>query len=208
MEGFDHFAKQSIEEIVQEGFEELAIQGLEAIAKEDNSKLTNQAIAEFENQFFDDLVKQYEPMIYKIIRSLHIYKNKEEYFQLGLVGLWEAMKRFNPKKGDFTNYAYTYIKGLFLSEMTKVTRHEERCVYPKDEFWEAMEDIHPEQPLEKKLLLSYCRELTDNQTKWVLYTCLDGLSVKEIADYENVSVSAVKAWRKGAREKLRKTLNY
>jgi RNA polymerase sigma factor (sigma-70 family) len=155
---------------------------------------------------FEELAKQYEPMIYKIMRTLHIYKDKNEFFQLGLVGLWEAKVKFDPNKGEFTNYAFTYIKGLFLTEMAKTNRHSERMVFPKDEFWEVIEDTGAEMPFEAKLLLSYCESLSVGQTKWVLYTCVDGLSVREIAAKEGVSVSAVKMWRNGAKRKLRESL--
>ena len=37
-------------------------------------------------------------------------------------------------------------------------------------------------------------------------SCVNGLSVKEIAESENVSVSTVKSWRSGARNKLRDQL--
>ncbi|PLR80628.1 RNA polymerase subunit sigma-24 [Bacillus canaveralius] len=149
---------------------------------------------------FEQLVEQYNPMIHKVIHSLNIYKNEEEFYQIALIGLWEAKQRFNPEKGLFLNYAYTYIKGKLLSELAKNVKNEERSVYPKEEFWELIEDLSSDRPLERKLLLSYCEPLTEKQTKWVLYTYLDGLTIKEIAEKESVSVSAVKAWRKGAKE--------
>jgi RNA polymerase sigma factor (sigma-70 family) len=155
---------------------------------------------------FEQLSAQYEPMLYKIIHSLHIYKNWEEFHQIGLIGLWEASQRYDPTKGTFTNYAYTFIKGKILTEMTKSKLHEERNVYPKDEFWELVEDPHSDLPLAENLLLSYCNNLTKNQSKWLLYTVINNLTVKEIAKKERVSISAVKAWRVGAREKLRKKI--
>lgn len=155
---------------------------------------------------FEQLSKQYEPMIHKIMRSLHIYKNEDEFYQLGLIGLWEAHERFDVQKGNFTNYAYTYIKGIFLNEMTKFNKYESRNVYPKEEFWDFIEDMQTEEPLSLNLLLSYCASLTENQTKWVIYTCIDDLTIKQIAEKEGVSISAVKAWRKGAKEKLKNRL--
>lgn len=142
-------------------------------------------------------------MIHKIINSLHIYKNKDEFYQQGLIALWEAARRFDPQKGDFSNYAYTYIRGYLLTELKKQARDGERSLYPKEEFWETVEDRFPACPLEEENLLSYCRALTANQKKWVLYTALHDLSIKEIADRENVSVSAVKQWRSGAKEKIK-----
>lgn len=155
---------------------------------------------------FNELVVQYEPMINKILRSLNIYQNKEEFFQIGLVGLWEASLRFNPEKGKFTNYAYTYIKGLIMTDMTKRKKVMECEVYLTDELLGAIRDHQTKQPFEKNLLLTYCEGLTVNQTKWVLYTYLDNFTVKEISEREKVSVSAVKAWRKGAKSKLEKDL--
>lgn len=153
---------------------------------------------------FEQLAEQYEPMIHKIMNTLHIYKNKEEFRQLELISLWEAQRSFHPEKGNFTGYTYTYMKGKFLTELTKMNKHKEKLAHPKEEFWEVIEDTLVERPLEEAFILSYCGDLTPNQTKWVLFTCMDGLAISEIAEKEGVSVSAVKAWRKGAREKLKK----
>jgi RNA polymerase sigma factor (sigma-70 family) len=155
---------------------------------------------------FDQLARQYKPMINKIIHSLHIYKNKEDYFHSGLVGLWEAAEAFNPEKGDFTNYAYSLIKGRILNEMNRNNKQEERSVHPKEEYWETVEDDHPSNPLETEFLLCYCDGLTEKETKWVIYTYVDFLSVAEIAEKENVSASAVKQWRSGAKRKLKTSL--
>lgn len=153
---------------------------------------------------FEQLAAQYEPMIHKVMNLLHIYKNKDEFFQLGLIGLWEAVKSYNPEKGDFKNHAFTFIKGKFLDEMKKSNKHDKRYIHPKEGFWEVVEDFTEDHPFENMLILTYCVDLTPNQTKWVLYTCINCLTIAEIAQKENVSISAVKAWRKGAKEKLRK----
>ena len=68
---------------------------------------------------FDELVVQYQPMIHKIIQSLHIYKDKDEFYQTGLIGLWEATQSFDERKGSFSNYAYTYMKGKILFQMNQ-----------------------------------------------------------------------------------------
>ncbi|MEH7352645.1 sigma-70 family RNA polymerase sigma factor [Neobacillus drentensis] len=152
---------------------------------------------------FEQLVEQYKPMIHKIIHSLNIYKNKEEFYQLGLIALWEASRRFDPKKGNLASYVYTYIKGYLLMELKKTSKNAERSFYPKEEFWGTIEDLSPCCPFEKETLLSYCTNLTPNQTKWAIYTALYGLSAREIAEMKKVSVSAVKSWRTGAREKIK-----
>ncbi|CAM3926654.1 sigma-70 family RNA polymerase sigma factor [Mesobacillus zeae] len=157
---------------------------------------------------FEQLHHQYTPMIHSIMHSLHIYKNKDEFFQLGMIGLWEASKRFDEDKGSFTNYAYNTIRGLFLTELSKSSRIEQSMISVKDEFWDTIKDESPSSPLETELLLGYCTgsRLTEMQTKWVLCHCLHGMSIKEIAQTESVSPSAVKQWRAGARDKLRKAI--
>ncbi|SEN36325.1 DNA-directed RNA polymerase [Mesobacillus persicus] len=153
---------------------------------------------------FEQVAEQYTPMIYSIIRSLNIYKNKDDYFQIGQIGLWEAYERFDPEKGQFLNYAYTYIKGKILTELKKSKNYEDHTCPASEEFWGAIEDPWTTCPLEEDILLSFCKsnQLTENQTKWVLYYCLKGFSIKEIAEIEHVSPSAVKAWRAGAKKKL------
>ena len=141
-------------------------------------------------------------MINKIIHSLHIYKDQEEFYQLGLIALWEATRRFDAKKGKLASYAYMYIKGYLLMELKKRRKDEERNLYPNEEFWSIMEDHSSFCPLEEETLRSYCTGLTPNQTKWVLYSAQYCLSACEIAALEKVSVSAVKGWRAGAREKI------
>lgn len=157
---------------------------------------------------FEELAIQYEPMIWKVIHSLNIYKNQQEYYQTGLIALWEAKERYIEGKGNFAAFAYSYIKGRIQTELTSKNKHENSNVYPEEEFWEFIQDESPDRSFETEFILSFCDGLTENQKKWVLYTVLDFLSVREIAEKEKVSVSAVKAWRKGAQEKLKGKLEF
>lgn len=154
---------------------------------------------------FEEIIPQYTPMIYSIIKSLHIYKNKDEYFQAGVIGLWEAYKRFDENKGTFTSFAYSSIKGKIMTELTNNVKFEGNNVSPEDGLLEAIEAESSTCPLEEEILLSYCMsaKLTENQTKWVLYTFFKGFRITDIAEIEGVSPSAVKAWRTGAKTKLR-----
>ncbi|WNS75190.1 sigma-70 family RNA polymerase sigma factor [Bacillus sp. DTU_2020_1000418_1_SI_GHA_SEK_038] len=154
---------------------------------------------------FEQVTDQYTPMIYKIISSLSIYTNKDEFFQVGLIALWEAYERFDAEKGIFTSFAYAYIRGRLQTEMTRMNRHADKTVHVQEKFLEDIEDDFNFCTMDEDILLSYCQagKLTENQTKWVLYTFLKELTVSEIAAIEQVSLSAVKNWRTGAKEKLR-----
>ncbi|MDR4949558.1 sigma factor [Neobacillus cucumis] len=152
---------------------------------------------------FEELVVQYTPMIHRILKSLSIYRNREEFYQTALIGLWEAQKGFDAEKGTFTNYAYSYIKGKLLLELTRCSRYEAGNVYPKEEYWEMIEGSCSILPLEMEQVLAYCHGLTEKEKKWVIATALEDLSIKEIALRENVSISAVKQWKGSALKKLR-----
>ncbi len=156
---------------------------------------------------FEDILNQYEPMIHKIIHTLKIYQNKDDYFQIGVISLWEAWKQFNPEKGKFLNFAYTSVKGRILNELTKNNSREERTQFAKDEYWALIEDQNTLDPLEFDTILGFCQPLTDKQKRWVFYTVFNGMSITDIAKQEGVSPSAVKLWRKGATEKLRQILS-
>ncbi|WP_040207421.1 sigma-70 family RNA polymerase sigma factor [Neobacillus jeddahensis] len=152
---------------------------------------------------FSQLVEQYTPMIHKIMHSLHLYRNQEEFYQTALIALWEADNGFNPDKGSFTNYAYAYIKGKLLLELTHRNQYEEKISYPKEEFWGTIADQTPHLLLETELVRSYCHGLTEKETTWVLETFLHDRTVKEIATHHHVSPSAVKQWKMGAIKKMR-----
>ncbi len=156
---------------------------------------------------FEKLVKQYTPMIHKIIHSLNIYQSQEEFFQTALIGLWEAQNGFNVNKGSFTNYAYTSIKGKLQLELTKSSKYASRNMYPKEEYWETIEDEAATLQLEDEVLLSYCQGLTEKETIWVMAAFGNDLSVREIAAREHVSISAVKQWKMNALKKLRAQLD-
>lgn len=62
-----------------------------------------------------------EKLIYSICNYFKNYKNKEDLYQAGCLGLINAYKRYNPNMNcKFTTYAYPYI----LGEMRKLVRED------------------------------------------------------------------------------------
>lgn len=140
-------------------------------------------------------------MIHKIIMTLGIYKNRKEFYQTGLIALWQAAERYDQNRGAFSSYAYSYIKGHLQTEMTNRNKHEEHYVVVDDESWALIPDLNCQLPFYWDNF--NCYGLTDKEKKWLMYTVIHGLSVKEISKIENVSQSAIKLWRSGARTKLK-----
>lgn len=151
---------------------------------------------------FSKLADQYSPMIYKIISSLSIYKNKEEFFQIGLIALWEARTKFDPVKGSFLNFAYLMVKGRMLNELRKEHHYDSRNTSFEIESFDKL--LARDEPFPIENLQSYCEGLTGNQARWLILTFQEERTQSEIASQLGVSVAAVKSWRKTALKKLRK----
>lgn len=154
---------------------------------------------------YDQLVREFTPMIHHMIKKLAIYKDKDEFMQMGLISIWEASGNFNQEKGGYSNYLYRHMRGRFLDELKKRGRQADRSAYPKDEFWDLL--ISPELYKEEEdYMRGLCYGLSKYETKWVIDTFIYQLTVREIAEKEQVSLSAVKWWKKGAKEKLKSRL--
>ena len=155
---------------------------------------------------FEEVFQMYEPAIKKQLVSLRIYKDFEEFYQLGRIALWQAYERFELEKGNFSTYAITMIRGTMLSRLTKETTYQERYASTSDEALSYIPNLSEEDPLELEILETYLTPLTDRERTWVYEAMLMQKKISEIATDYNVSTNTVKSWRKSAIHKLRKHL--
>lgn len=76
-----------------------------------------------------NIILENENLIYSIASKFTKYKNKEDLFQVGCIGIIEAYKNFDPnKQTKFTTYAYQYIYG----EMSKYIREDHNVKLSRD----------------------------------------------------------------------------
>lgn len=69
----------------------------------------------------NELIMEYSNFIYGIAKNFTNYKNKEDLFQVGCLGLVMAYRKYKPEENTkFTTYAYPYI----LGEMCKLIRED------------------------------------------------------------------------------------
>ncbi len=63
----------------------------------------------------DDLLKLNEKLVYSIINEYSKGDNKEDLYQVGMMAVIKAAKKYNENKNTkFSSYAYYYIKGEIL----------------------------------------------------------------------------------------------
>ena len=68
-----------------------------------------------------DIILKNETFIYSIAKKFSKYKDKEDLFQVGCIGMIEAYKNYDETKGTkFTSYAYNYVYG----QMSKFVRED------------------------------------------------------------------------------------
>ncbi|WP_246942814.1 sigma-70 family RNA polymerase sigma factor [Bacillus pinisoli] len=157
---------------------------------------------------FEQVVEKESWLIKSVIKNLHIYKELDDYYQEGLIGLWEAYQRYDSSIGaSFRTFAYYTIRGKLLTRLKKRKKQEDREATLSDAVTETLIDEWANQPFELETVLSYCRDLTESQRKWVLMTIIEGKRPREIAEEEQVSIETVKSWRRYALQKMRKNMS-
>ncbi len=81
------------------------------------------------NTELNDLIKQNEKLIYSIINEYTNYIDKEDLYQVGVIGIISAYKNYKKEKGvKFSSYAYMYI----LGEVKKYLRENRTIKINKD----------------------------------------------------------------------------
>ena len=153
---------------------------------------------------FEEVLYQYQPMISSLIRKLNIYRDHEQYRQVGMVALWQAWQRFDSDKGQFTPFAYRSIRGAMLDELKKHSRFEEHVTQMEDELLEKVIDS------EISVEISWSDSMVEVLSSLKVVECeligrlfVDGLTLAECAEAAGISVAGVKKRRERVLRKLR-----
>lgn len=157
---------------------------------------------------FEDVLKQYEPMISASIRTLNIYRDHESFRQAGRVALWQAWNRFDEAKGNFTPFAYKSIWGGILDELQKENRFADHVTQMEDEFLEnvieAEIDVHHGAP---NGLAEALDVLSPAERELVQWLFIEGFTLTECAERFGITVAGVKKRRERMLAKLRSELS-
>lgn len=155
---------------------------------------------------FEEVLKQFEPMISACIRKLSIYKNHGLYRQAGRIALWKAWVKFDVEKGDFAPYAYRSIYGGILDELKREKRQEEQV--------DPMEDEKLAFLLEQSMATSLLREdletaiesLQSNERELLMWIFVEGVSLQQAATRVGITIPGIKKRRERMLAKLRERI--
>ncbi|WP_277679968.1 sigma-70 family RNA polymerase sigma factor [Gracilibacillus dipsosauri] len=156
---------------------------------------------------FEKVLKHHERIIFHLIHKYGIRDEDGEFYQLGLIALWQAWREYDSSKSKFSSYAYLCVR----RELLHLIDHNRR-VQEKHEKWlntVRIEDLMVEDlahELDPQLLHKIQNALTMKQWKWFEHCLLHGYPLKEFAQKEAETYGAVKNCGKRARAKLRMLL--
>lgn len=156
---------------------------------------------------FEQVARDYTPLIKSQLKKLHLTKQFDDYFQIGLIALWHAYKNYDEKKGPFPTYAYRTVRGYLLTELRKEKRFRERHLLQEQQtsllFDNETSRLDDEFSYELFTLEDYLEPLSERERRWVIEAIVLGKKTKEIAATYGVSTNTVQTWRKNAMKKLR-----
>ncbi|WP_186577996.1 sigma-70 family RNA polymerase sigma factor [Aquibacillus kalidii] len=155
---------------------------------------------------FNEVLQQYENIIYHLINKFGIWDTEREFYQEGVIALWNAMRTYDVKRGKFSSYAYFMVEKTLLSlirtKTNRATKEKNYLNQVSTDLQQVTTTIEDDNRIDPYLLDHIRKVLTDNQMKWFTLYILEDLSVKEIASREKVSATAVKNWGRLAKKKL------
>lgn len=93
-------------------------------------------------------MKDYEPMMYSILKKYNLYNKRDDYIDLCYIGYAKALKNYDPSKSKFSTYSYQCMKNEVLYQMRKERalkrqRTEVSLDEEYDEIGHSLNDIIP-----------------------------------------------------------------
>ncbi|MET1015122.1 MAG: sigma-70 family RNA polymerase sigma factor [Paenisporosarcina sp.] len=155
---------------------------------------------------FEEVLEQYEPMIYACIRKLRIYKNYTEFIQAGRVGLWQAWKRYDQDRGEFAPYAYRSIYGTMLDELKKSVANEQNLVPTKSVVIERIMSDSDDRTFINEFIDEAISHLKSTDQLLIQLLFIKGYTLDEVAHHMNISKSNLKKKRQRILKKLKERM--
>jgi len=165
---------------------------------------------------FEEIAKQNERRVHYHIHRLSLRDPHEEFFQEGLVAMWNAYEKHEPDKGPLATYFNYTIRNRLIDLIRKKAREQQNdelfIQAGKQELDNGNRSCKNNLPIpdfseitvkDANIWEQVQETLTENQWKWVYRYIILDMPVKDIAEREGVTVDAVKSWGRQARKKLR-----
>ncbi|MFC4402937.1 sigma-70 family RNA polymerase sigma factor [Gracilibacillus xinjiangensis] len=155
---------------------------------------------------FEDVLQENERIIHHLIHKYRIRDREGDFYQEGLIALWEAVQTYDESRSKLSTHIYNCISSRFLNKIKKENREKEQL-----KTWLInikAEDllIEDRDELDKQLLRDIRKVLSDRQWCWFYHFVLHDQPARDIARHYCVTDHAVKSWARSARSKIQQLL--
>lgn len=159
---------------------------------------------------FDQVLEQYTPMIYSVVKRAKVYKNHDDYRHCATIALWNAWRNYEPSYGPFAPYAYRTMLTTIYREMSKENHYEKHCTsFDKETLTflaQQMEIKNGEQSSCSDIFLKLETIVSKEEMELLLDLYYYRYKYDELAEKYHVSVSALKKRRNRLIKRLREEL--
>ena len=132
----------------------------------------------------NELIVNYEKLVYSIISKYSNETNKDDLFQVGMIGILNASKKYNEKCGvKFTSFAYKYI----LGEVLKYLREDKNIRLSRD----IISDYRKITIAKEKIYLNYGRQSSIEELSKVLNISKERILEVERLNEKEVSLNKI-----------------
>ncbi len=153
---------------------------------------------------FEMVYETYKKMIHHLIHKYNIQDPQGEFFQEGVIALWNAYQKYGDRD-TFGKLAYITIRSRIIDLIRKKNRlntHETATEIANESSYResGLEDFDP------YFWDSVQQTLTSRQWIFVQRKIIEGRTYQDIAALEQTTIDAVKGWGKEVKKKLRPLL--
>lgn len=154
---------------------------------------------------FTEVEEQYAPLISALIRKLHIYRDYDDYRQVGKVALWLAWTRFDGDKGDFMPFAFRTVHGAMLDELAREGRYAKLFLLSEGGHFEELEMQVQEEKLPEWVAGVALKE---KEKKLLNELFVEDKGVKQLAELYGISVAGMKKRKSRLLEKIKESESF
>ena len=153
-------------------------------------------------QSAEQVVAQNEYLVKRAVSKLKIYRNFEEYMQIGRIALWQCLSDYDEHLGEFEMFAYMRIKYALIRALQrdrKVVEHE--VAIEQDDL-----NFHIDQKQQVSLVSNYpywFDYLSEEDRKVLTMLYFEGKTTQEVAKQLGYSYEAMKKRKQRLLNKLK-----
>lgn len=153
-------------------------------------------------QDFNQLLNDFEPMMYHLLKKYHVRDGEGEFYQELAIVLWQASLTYQEEKMKFSTYVYSkmqfHLIDLFRKEERARNKIEAYQQHLRSDLNQSSQNDYDPTFVEKIKAI-----LTDNEWLWFEGQILKGQTLVEIGNDHHVTANAIRHYKRKAVSKLR-----